>query len=204
VASELRGDVGVGVRHRQLAGFDAVEQEGGRLPGPDGDARADVAVDDLERAARREAERKLGRAEERAVRGERGLVAGAGVVEARGDVDDEAHLPAHGEYPADHAVAMGRLAGTRRGHEVLHLPDSVEHQEAGDQDVGVGEVSCLELQPSQSGEMRNRLPWSASRIAAKTLGESKRGQQYQSIVPSVPTSATVWRSPIRPWSAIGR
>jgi hypothetical protein len=33
----------------------------------------------------------------------------------------------------------------------------------------------LELQSSQSGEMRNRPPWSASRIAAKTLGESKRG-----------------------------
>jgi hypothetical protein len=41
-------------------------------------------------------------------------------------------------------------------------------------------------------------------LAAKTLGESKRGQQYQSIVPSVPTSATVCRSPIRPCSAIGR
>ena len=54
------------------------------------------------------------------------------------------------------------------------------------------------------GEMRNRPPRSASRIAAKMLGESKRGQQYQSIVPSVPTSATVWRSPIRPCSAIGR
>jgi hypothetical protein len=52
--------------------------------------------------------------------------------------------------------------------------------------------------------MRNRPPRSASRIAAKTLGESKRGQQYQSIVPSVPTSATVCRSPIRPCSAIGR
>ena len=87
------------------------------------DARADVAaVDDLERAARREAERQLGRAEERAVRGERDLVAGARVVEARGDVDDEAHPPAHGEHPADHAVAWRRLAGARRGHEVLHLP----------------------------------------------------------------------------------
>jgi hypothetical protein len=37
--------------------------------------------------------------------------------------------------------------------------------------------SCLELQPSLSGEMRNRPPWSASRIAAKTLGESNCGQQ---------------------------
>ena len=113
---ELGGDVGIGVRHRHLAGLDAVEHEGGRLPGPEGDARADVAaVDDLERAARREAELQLGRAEERAVRGERDLVAGARVVEARGDVDDEAHLPAHGEYPADHAVAVRRLAAYAAG-----------------------------------------------------------------------------------------
>jgi hypothetical protein len=62
----------------------------------------------------------------------------------------------------------------------------------------------LEVQPSPSGEIRNKPPRSASRIAAKTLGESKRGQQYQSIVPSVPTSATVCRSPIRPCSAMGR
>ena len=34
------------------------------------------------------------------------------------------------------------------------------------------------------------------------LGESNRGQQNQSIVPSVVTSAAVCRSPIRPWSAI--
>jgi hypothetical protein len=41
-------------------------------------------------------------------------------------------------------------------------------------------------------------------MAAKTLGESEREQQYQSIVPSVPTSATVCKSPIRPCSAMGR
>src|SRR5512133_71149 len=88
-------------------------------------------------------ESQLGRAEERAVRGERELVAGARVVEARGDVDDEAHLPAHGEYLADHAVALRRPAGAGRGHEVLHLPHSVGHQEARDEDVGVGKVELL-------------------------------------------------------------
>ena len=35
------------------------------------------------------------------------------------------------------------------------------------------------------------------------LGESNRGQQNQSIVPSVETSAAVCRSPISPWSAMG-
>jgi hypothetical protein len=32
------------------------------------------------------------------------------------------------------------------------------------------------------------------------LGESKRGAQKKSIVPSVVTSAEVCRSPMRPWS----
>jgi hypothetical protein len=63
-------------------------------PGPDGYARADVAaVDDLERAQRREPEPQLGGAEQRTVRGERDLVTGARVVEARGDVGDEGISP---------------------------------------------------------------------------------------------------------------
>src|SRR5207237_3501094 len=114
------GDVGIGVRHRHLAGLDSVEHEGGRLPGSHGDAGADVAAaGDLERATGRDAEAQLRRAEERAVRGERDLVTGTREVEARGDVDEEAHLPAYGEHPADDAVAVRRLAGTRREHEVL-------------------------------------------------------------------------------------
>ena len=141
---ELGRDLGIGVRHWHLARLDAVEQKGGGLPGPEGDARADVGpVDDLERAARREAELQLGGAEEGTVRGERDLVAQARVVEARGDVDHEAHLPAHGKYLADHAVAVRGLPTARRGHEVLHLRHSVGHQEARDEDVGVGEVELL-------------------------------------------------------------
>ena len=106
--------------------------------------RADVGpVDDLERAARREAELQLGGAEQRAVRGERDLVAQARVVEARGDVDHEAHLPAHGKYLADHAVAVRGLPTARRGHEVLHLAHPVRGQEAGDQNISVWEVELL-------------------------------------------------------------
>jgi hypothetical protein len=41
-------------------------------------------------------------------------------------------------------------------------------------------------------------------MAPKTLGESKRGQQYQSMRASVPTSAIEWRSPMMPCSAMGR
>src|SRR5262249_6772884 len=55
-----------------------------------------------------------------------------------------------------------------------------------------------------SAASSNDPPRSASRIEANTLGASKHGQQYQSMVPSVPTRATVRRSPISPWSAIGR
>ena len=90
-------------------------------------------------------------------------------------------------------------------HEVLHLADPVRRQEAGDQDVRVREVELLDRADRRArarpGSGRR---FCRSRIAAKTLGESKRGQQYQSIVPSVPTSATVRRSPMTPCSAIGR
>ena len=54
-----------------------------------------------------------------------------------------------------------------------------------------------------TGAMRKKPPRSASSRAAKTLGESKLGQQYQSIVPSTATNATVCRSPMTPCSAIG-
>ena len=66
------------------------------------------------------------------MRGERDLVVGARVVKARCHVDNEAHLPAHCEHPADDAVAVRRLATARRGHEVLHLTGAVGHQEASD------------------------------------------------------------------------
>ena len=69
--------------------------------------------------------------------GERDLVFGARVVEARRDVDDEAHRPAHRHHPADQAARM------RGDHEVLHLTHSIRHQEAGDQDIGVGEIELF-------------------------------------------------------------
>jgi hypothetical protein len=71
------------------------------------------------------------------VRGERDLVTGARVVKARSDIDDEAHLAAHRHHPADQAARM------RRDHEVLHLAHSVGHQEARDQDIGVGEIELF-------------------------------------------------------------
>ena len=47
----------------------------------------------------------------------------------------------------------------------------------------------------------------AAAIGVEQGGKDARrvevGQQYQSIVPSTATSATVWRSPMTPCSAIG-
>ena len=83
-------------------------------------------------------------------------------------------------------------------HEVLHLPHAVGREEARDEDVRVREVELL------------RRPLVARRaqgvVAAAVLVEDRpeharrveRGQQYQSMVPFVPTSATVWRSPTKP------
>jgi hypothetical protein len=38
---------------------------------------------------------------------------------------------------------MRCIARPRRGHEVLHLPHAVGHQEARDEDVGIGEIELL-------------------------------------------------------------
>ncbi len=60
------------------------------------------------------------------------------------------------------------------------------------------------MNSSWTGWIEKRPPFSASRIAPNMLGASKRSGQNQSIVPSLPTSATVCRSPITPWFSIGR
>src|SRR4051794_26367917 len=92
---------------RRLAGRDAFQHDGGCLAGSQLDLRTNAAtVDDLERTACREADVQFGRAEQRTVRQARDRVMGARVVEARGDVDDEAHLPTNRDHPADQAARM--------------------------------------------------------------------------------------------------
>ena len=61
-----------------------------------------------------------------------------------------------------------------------------------------GRYSWLVSNPGSTGLMRKRPPFSWSTMAAKTLGESKRGKQHQSTEPSVPTSAADAMSPISP------
>ena len=61
-----------------------------------------------------------------------------------------------------------------------------------------GQYICLQVTPFGAGEILKRPPFLSSRIAAKTLGESKCGKQSQSIDPSIPTSATLCMSPMIP------
>jgi len=65
-----------------------------------------------------------------------------------------------------------------------------------------GKYSCLVVTESAAGRTRKWPPLRWSKSAPNMLGESKRGAQNQSIDPSVLTRALVWRSPIKPWSAI--
>jgi hypothetical protein len=66
-----------------------------------------------------------------------------------------------------------------------------------------GKYNCLTTQWGCAAAIWNDPPRCRSRILANTLGESKRGQQNQSILPSTHTSAAVCKSPISAWSAIG-
>lgn len=65
-----------------------------------------------------------------------------------------------------------------------------------------GKYNCFVVYVVFSGATRKCPPFSRSSSDPNTLGESKRGQQNQSIVPSVVTRAAVWRSPISPWFSI--
>jgi hypothetical protein len=123
----------------------------------------------------------------------------ARVVEAGLDGNPQRHLAADADDAAHEPAAL-----PAKRHEVDHLGHSGLGEEAGDEDVRLGVVELLR-RPFLGGRGDAVVaPRSLSRMEPKTLGASKRGTQYQSIVPSVPTSAAVWRSPTMPCSAIGR
>lgn len=54
-----------------------------------------------------------------------------------------------------------------------------------------GKYNCLVVYASSAGAREKDPPFRLSSRAPKTLGESKRGQQNQSMVPSVATRAAV-------------
>ena len=61
-----------------------------------------------------------------------------------------------------------------------------------------GRYICFVARVGVTAVDAKRPPRRSSSSDANTLGESKRGQQNQSIVPSVATSAAVCRSPMSP------
>jgi hypothetical protein len=129
------------------------------------------------------------------------LVACASVVEARLELEPKAHLAANGDHAADEPVTVPFLPAPRDRHEGLELAHPLRREEAGDEDVRVREIQLLR-RPALDG---GRDAVEAAPLAVEDGGEeSNVGQQYQSIVPLLPTRATVWRSPMMPCSAIGR
>ena len=140
--------------------------------------------------------------EDGAVLGQLRLVRLAAVVEAGRDVDLERHLPrTHRTIRTSRCRSVATVPRDR--HEVDDLADARLGHEPGDQDGGVGEVELLageRLDGRADPEVTAALAGPAA--PPKMLGESNRGAQNQSMEPSVATSAAVWRSPIRPWSAI--
>ena len=96
-------------------------------------------------------------------------VRGAGIVEARVAAHAEAYLPAHRLHPAHEVVG---LAGVLHRHEVGELGDAVVGEEAGEEDVGVGEI---ELLARRLAELRRDLE------AAAALGVEERREHRRRV-----------------------
>jgi hypothetical protein len=129
------------------------------------------------------------RREDRAPRAQGELVAGAGEIEGGPAFHTERHLAANAAHLAHDfvpGVSLGRVAA--HGHEVGNFANPVLGQEAGEQHVCFGKVHLAPAGLGGRGDTKATPFWS-SRMAAKTLGESKLGRQHQSMEPSMPTSA---------------
>jgi hypothetical protein len=125
-------------------------------------------------------------------------------VEGGAAADQERDRAADAANEPDHPVVLARLRDRGDRHEVDDLADAVGGEEPRQQDVRVGRYICRRRASLVFAAMRNRPPFRSSRIDAKTDGESKWGRHSQSIDPSVPIRAAVWRSPMTPWCSIGR
>jgi hypothetical protein len=89
---------------------------------------------------------------------------------------------------------LQRAAGVARHHKIDNFAHRVSAQEPGYQHVRVG---LVQLPGADCSDLTEKLPpRPESRRDANAAGESNRGRQHQSIVPSVATSATVRRSPM--------
>ena len=148
---------------------------------------------------------QAGAVEDRAVLGDLDRVLRARVVEARRALELERISPRMPRTMRTmRCLSVTTFGSVGDRHEVDDLGDAVLGHEARDQHRGVRKVQLLDdavvVARARCGSSRRVV---VVEDAAKTLGESKRGQQNQSIVPSVATRAAVCRSPISPCSAIG-
>src|SRR3989344_7447946 len=66
-----------------------------------------------------------------------------------------------------------------------------------------GTYDCCTSVYGSAGATTKEPPRSGSRMAPKTLGESIRGKQHQSMEPFIPTSAQEPRLPMKPYEAMG-
>ena len=89
-------------------------------------------------------------------------------------------------------------------HEVLDLAQSLRGEKAGDRDVRVGQVELLRRRERAHGSDPVVPPAGAIEQRREQTRPVERAGQYQSIVPSTPTSAALCMSPTMPCSTIGR
>ena len=83
--------------------------------------------------------------------------------------------------------------------EVVYFEDEPGTKKSVDVERAVKlHVQIMELLAAEAGAIWKRPPFSSSKIAPKTLGESKTGKHSQSTEPLRPTRATVCRSPTTP------
>ena len=185
VAEQLFRLADAGARSGLVLGTEAAQDERGVLPFPEREVGDHAVAVGLQRHGGGQAEAQPRPVEAGAVLADVELVGGAGVVEGRAALQTKGHPAADDADSADQLVRHS--AGAADRHVILDLAHAVVVQEAGDEDGGVRPVELLVPEvgrrPGRSGSGR---PCRSSRIAAKTLGESKCGRQSQSIEPSMP------------------
>ncbi len=156
-AVQLLGVVQVAGRDRRLRVED-LQDEDGRVAVAQRELGGDVVAVDRQVAAGRETEVDLAVPDPHAallLDQPRPLRA---VVRARRQPHAHRRLTAHRPHPSHEPLAVVRVVGAEHGHEVVHLDQAARGVEAGDQDVGVGQV---ELPCRRAAALGGELPAAA-------------------------------------------
>ena len=115
--------------------------------------------------------------------GNDGLVNIAGVIEGGIARQPKAMLPRTTLTRRTTRWRPGSASDSADGHEMSSLGDAIRCQKPCDQHVGIRPIELFAAEATIVGAIWKHPPLASSRIAAKTLGESKRGKQNQSIDP---------------------